>query len=162
MIEPVGARSTAQLQEVYDRFAQNLEQQGPGAVLPGDQQRFEAAMAGPVRAGGTPPPASMAETQVAQVRTADPWVLSAPSESFTAGPQVPTLGERILDGMTDLREGWNGIADRVQEVMSKPNISLTDAIDLQVRISQTTLMVQAVSQEVGTVSQKIDGLLKSG
>jgi hypothetical protein len=156
MIEPVSARSTTKLQEVYDRFAQHREQ-GAGEVAPGDQQRFEAALKGAPQA-----PDQAREIQVAQVQTGDPWVMQRPAPAGQAAPAVPTIGERILDGMGSLRDGWHSMGESLREVAAKPNITIADALNLQIQMSQTTAMMQIVSQEVGTVSQKLDGLLKTG
>ena len=158
MIEPVSGRTTTQLQEIYDRFAERAES-GPDRVRPGDQERFEAAFARSEAVERQAPVHTAAETQVAQAPSTDPWVLPPPAG--TAGPEVPNVGERILDTMHNLREGWNETNALMEDMMSRPGITMMELMNLQVQVQQTTVMMQLVSQEVGTVSQKVDGLLRT-
>jgi hypothetical protein len=161
MIEPVSARTTTQLQEVYERYAQHSPA-GPSEISAGDQQRFEAALnrvsspQGPERAAG------VEETQVAQLQSNDPWVISPPAVHGVTGPAVPTIGERILDGMTNLREGMAETQRLYQEMRDNPVVDPVAALNLQMQMNQTSIMLQLTTSEVSTISQKIDGLLKTG
>lgn len=161
MIDPVSGRSTARLQELYDRFARNVEG-SPGEVSPGDQQRFEAALSRSSEPIGHTSTADVGATRVAQMQVADPWVVAPPGRSGVAGPAAPTMGERILDGVNNLRDSWHALDQQTQKLVSNPDFSIVDLLNFQVQAQQTSLVIQITSTEVGTITQKVDGLLKTG
>ena len=161
MIEPVSARTTTQLQEIYEQFSQHAER-GPAAVSPGDQQRFEAALARTSDIQGSEAVARTEEIQVAQLQTSDPWVIAPPPGSVNPGPAVPTVGERILNGLTNLREGVDSMQIQMETMRNNTQMSPAAILDLQMQLNQTQLMLQLTTTEVSMVSQKIDGLLKTG
>ena len=96
------------------------------------------------------------------MQTSDPWVIAPPPGSVNPGPAVPTVGERILNGLTNLREGVDSMQIQMETMRNNTQMSPAAILDLQMQLNQTQLMLQLTTTEVSMVSQKIDGLLKTG
>ena len=156
MIDPVAARPAgARAAELYSAAEAGLQgpaSQGPGALSPQDQALFEQRMSAP-RAG---------ETITVEIRqpAVEPkeWVLPGPPKP----PGVLSVGERILQGMNSFQESWAGAVGSIETLATRTDIQPTEMISIQFQIGYSSMMLATVSQEVGSISQKIDGLLKTG
>ena len=152
IIEAVGTRPVGEISEVYTMIAQ---QQSSVRDAPSVDAvtRFEAAMEQVENAA----PATEA-VQPADLQATDPWVIPAVSPE---GTEI-SIGDRILDGMGSLRDGWSNTVDAMQDLQEQNNLQPADMLSLQFQMSHTSLMLGMVSQEVGSITQKIDGLLRVG
>ena len=151
MIDPVAARPAGTLATEIGQIASGVSH-NPGAVTPGDEALFEQALNAP-RTDNTltleiAPPVAQPET----------WVIPAPAQP--AG--VLSVGERILEGMNSFKESWAGTVDSMKTLASRTEMQPSEMMQIQFQIGYSSLMLSTVSQEVGSISQKIDGLLKTG
>lgn len=152
MIEAVSERPVGELREIYEAVSQQHAalREAPSVD---DIARFEAAMQ-PVENTG-----SVVDTvQHIDLQAQDPWVVPAVSVENTG----PSIGDRILNGMEGLREGWTDTVHAMESLQSRNDLQPTDILNLQFQMSHTSLMLTMMSQEVGSITQKIDGLLKTG
>lgn len=178
MIEQVAARRVVNIEDVIERIEAAMPV-GPGHAASADVARFEVAMARPVdevqAIQAAPPPEAPlapgpAELHLAQATPAvepaqqsggaDPWIITPPADQVP-DVSIPGVGERVLDGMTNFRDAWSE-AQSLIEQLGQRDLTPPELLSIQFQISHSTIMLSMVGQEVGTLSQKIDGLLKSG
>lgn len=155
MIDPVSAQRSQAVQALHQQPS-GPEPADLAPVATEDRLRFEAALNGPQTVEEAKP------VEVAQLSGDDPWVIH-PNDPADAAPPVPTVGERILDGMTSFRDAWGEAQNVIQQIGERTkDVSPTEMLAIQFQVSHSTIMLTMVGQEVGTLSQKIDGLLKTG
>ena len=70
--------------------------------------------------------------------------------------ESPTMGDKILKGMDQMRTDVQKVGD-----LNMNSMSAQDAMQAQMRLFQATASVQAASQVVSKVEQDADTLLKS-
>lgn len=158
MIEPVGARPVADLHEVYQWYTEG--EQAPLNAAAADRARFEAAM--DVEAAPQVPAVQVAQnTTAADPAATDGWVLPATPEEASRIP-APTLGDRILDGMTGLRDGWSEMKAAIDAAATNPVMQPAEMVRMLYEVQQATVVFSLVTNEVSQASKKVDGLLKTG
>jgi len=152
MIEPVsahrvGGAAALQMQDWASPA-------NPAAPDPTDVSRFETAMADKAeRVDGV---------EVAQLETNSTWVI-APPAGAEAAQGAPSIGERVVDGLTSYRDAFESTALRMQELnQGGVLINPGDALRMQWQMTLSTITIDLVTKEVGGVSRKLDGLLKTG
>ena len=150
MVDPVSAAGVRPPQELYNLDPVSM---GPGEVSPADQQRFEALSSpeGPAAADG----GNMTVAQASE----DFWV----RQPVATEPEVPppTLGETILDGLDNLRNGWSDIATEVQATVDSPGFDPADLMNLQWQVQHTGLVMTMVVNEISALDTEIGTLLKT-
>ena len=158
MIEPVGARPVADLHEIYQWYTNNNP--GPAPASAADQARFEAAME--VSQAQIAPPVEMARPITEATSTdSNLWVLPPTGPEANQVPP-PTLGDTILDGMTNLRDGWSEMRESLNTIEANPKLEPTEMVKVLYDVQQTTILFSLVTNEVSQASRKVDGLLKAG
>ena len=151
MIDPVTARPAGML--VADaQAAANGSNLGPGAVSAQDKALFEEKLNAPLSAD------RLAVDVGASIEQRPTWVLPAPPTP----PGVLSVGERILQGMNSFQDGWSGAVDAMETLASQNDLKPAEMLNIQFQLGFSSMMLSTISQEVGSVSQKIDGLLKTG
>lgn len=150
MIDPVSARPVATYYDNIHIYATGTG--NPGVVSESDKALFEEKLSKlSVNDNIT------TDTDVF-VQQGDRWVL--PAHSVPEG--VKTVGERILDSMDSFQEHWSSSLDAIKRLTEKEELHPSEMLNIQFQIGYSSMMLATISQEVGSVSQKIDGLLKAG
>ncbi len=151
MIEPVMSRPAGTLVAEIQHTMDGVNN-GPGVVSEQDKALFAEKLNAPVESEQLRADASVPAQQEPT------WVLPAPPTP--AG--VLSVGERVLQGMSTFKEGWAGAVDAMQMLASRDELKPSEMINIQFQLGYSSMMLSTVSQEVGSISQKIDGLLKTG
>lgn len=151
MIEPVTSRPAGTLVADIQRAADGIDY-GPGVVSEQDKALFEERLNAPA-----------AEEYItvevgAPVQSHGNWVLPAPP----APPGVLSVGERILQSMNGFQDTWSGAVESMQMLTARNDLKPAEMLNIQFQIGYSSMMLSTISQEVGSISQKIDGLLKTG
>lgn len=151
MVEPVMSRPAgtlvAEIQHTMDGVSN-----GPGVVSEQDEALFAEKLNAPAESSQLRADASI------PVQQEPTWVLPAPPTPSG----VLSAGERILQGMSTFKEGWAGAVEAMQMLASRDELKPSEMINIQFQLGYSSMMLSTVSQEVGSISQKIDGLLKTG
>lgn len=150
MIDPVTSRPAGALGAEIQQIASNVDY-GPGVVSPEDQALFAERL-------NAPRPDAVAAGADISVQQSATWVLPAPP----APPGVMSMGDRILQSMNSFRDGWTGTVEAMETLVSRNDIKPAEMLNIQFQIGYSSMMLSTVSQEVGSIAQKIDGLLKTG
>ena len=156
MIEAVGARPAGSLQEVYLQVAQ------AGGQLPeppaADRRAFEAAME---RAEAPAQVEPSTRADVAAAAADNPWIVP-PSVTDAGGAPAVGFSERMMDSLVQVRETLEVQRAHIDSVRANPeSLSQVDMLGLLHDVQQATMVYTLVVNEVGQVSSKIDGLLRT-
>jgi hypothetical protein len=153
MIEPVGAYGVHQVESPFERQAVDF---GPGKVSAGDQERFEALL------GRTKEVAADGENmQVAQMNGGDFWIKQPAQALGPAAPPPPTIGDTILNGMQDFKDGWTHMMDTVGDMAKQVDFTPAELIRIQFQIQQTSISIGLVMNEMGSFDQEVSQLLRT-
>ena len=151
MIDPVSSRPAGTLVADIQQLADGVDY-GPGVVSEQDRALFLERLNAPV-----------AEEHItvdvsASIQQEATWVLPAPPTP----PGVLSVGERILQSMNSFQDSWAGTVESMQLMTSQAELKPAEMLNIQFQIGYSSMMLSTISQEVGSISQKIDGLLKTG
>ena len=73
-----------------------------------------------------------------------------------------TLGDKILQGVQQVKTGYDNQVNAVQETLQSPDpISVNDMLTLQMDLAKLTLQGELLSKTVSKSTQNLDTLLKS-
>ncbi|MEM9618005.1 MAG: hypothetical protein AAF936_08605 [Pseudomonadota bacterium] len=150
MIDPVMSRPAGTLVADVQQSVDGLDY-GPGVVSEQDKALFQERL-------NAPAAEDLAVDVGAPVQQQASWVLPAPPTP----PGVLSVGERILQGMNGFQDSWSGAVDSMQMLASRNDLKPAEMLNIQFQIGFSSMMLSTISQEVGSVSQKIDGILKTG
>lgn len=132
----------------------------------GDVERFRAAMmsAQPAAPMATLQAPAVAPTAADQSPVAIAPAAAAPMPDFTVMAPTPrsgnTLGDTILNAMNDLSADTKQRFSQVGDLLSKPNITMSDMMSVQFTLLQTSLQFEIASKGVTKVTQNVESLLK--
>jgi type III secretion protein I len=73
----------------------------------------------------------------------------------------PTLGETILSTLQDLSTDTKQRYGKVGEMLSKPEISMTELMSVQYALLQTSLQFEIASKGISKLTQNLDAVLKT-
>lgn len=136
----------------------------PVAASQPDVARFDAAMnaAAPAEAPSTAATVSgpAGTGQVAQAGQPDSWVIPA-TAAPSAETAAPSLQERLVGGITDLRESTTVIETSLHN-MKADDMSPGRLLSLFADVTAANVTIHMVSREVSGLINKVDGLLKAG
>jgi|LauGreDrversion4_2_1035121.scaffolds.fasta_scaffold98703_2 type III secretion system YscI/HrpB-like protein len=132
-----------------------LAQASPSALtapaVVSDAERFRSLMqADPAAPGGAPAAAA------------------APSASDLGqplavgkGPESPTIGQTIVGAMQDLSADTRARFAKAEEVLSKPDLTMSDLLTLQFTLLQTSVQFEIASKGISKMAQNVDSVLKT-
>ncbi|MEM8985355.1 MAG: hypothetical protein AAGC95_01405 [Pseudomonadota bacterium] len=151
MIDPITSRPAGVLVAEIQQSAHGVDY-GPGVVSEQDRALFLERLNAPV--------AEVAVTVdvSASVQQETGWVLPAPPTP--AG--VLSVGDRILQSMNSFQDSWSNTVESMQLMTSQVKLEPAEMLSIQFQMGYSSMMLSTISQEVGSISQKIDGLLKTG
>lgn len=133
--------------------APGLGQGAPAAARPEDVARFEAALTAPPAETG---PATAQAAVVGELQPAPPTQMAA----LTA----PTsLGEAILDGISRVRDTFDGTVTSIRHLLDTTTSEMTirDMLSIQMQIATLTIQQDLMGKIVGKATQNVDQLLKA-
>ena len=73
----------------------------------------------------------------------------------------PTFGETILSTLQDLSTDTQQRYGKVGEMLSKPEISMTELMSVQYALLQTSLQFEIASKGISKLTQNLDAVLKT-
>jgi hypothetical protein len=117
----------------------------PHDAMASDAERFRALM-------NTAPPEANPALTAAE--------LGRPLASATA-PQGPSIGQSILGTVQDLAADTRDRFAKAQEVLSKPDLSMSDLLSLQFTLLQTSVQFEIASKGISKMAQNVDAVLKT-
>ena len=151
MIDPVASRPAGTLVADIQQSADSVDY-GPGVVSEQDRALFLERLNAPVAEE------EIAVNVSAPVQQEASWVLPAPPTP----PGVLSVGERILQSMNSFQDSWSGTVESMRTLATQTDLKPADMLNIQFQMGYSSMMLSTISQEVGSISQKIDGLLKTG
>ncbi|MEM7529304.1 MAG: hypothetical protein AAF416_16810 [Pseudomonadota bacterium] len=155
MIEAIGGRSHEYTLELYDRFRE-MHRAGPASASPDEVAAFQSEMG---QVDG--PDVVTDDVQVAQAGQVDSWVVQPqPQPGVEAAEASRAIGDRILDSFTEARDAWRrmeGVTELFAEGMDPARMLMA-----QYQMSIASVSVTTLSNSVHGLTQKLDGLLKTG
>ncbi len=119
-----------------------------------DVERFRAAM---VSGQGMPPGAAQPQT----VDTAAREALQSRALTSPANANSPSLGDTILGTLQDLSADTKQRYGQVGELLSKPDISMSELMSAQYTLLQTSLQFEIASKGISKLAQNLDSVLKT-
>lgn len=119
-----------------------------------DVERFRAAM---VSTQTQTPPATLDQAAQAVVAQA----VQPPAEQPVGGTGKVTVGETILGTLQDLSADTRQRFGQVGELLSKPEISMSELMSLQYTLLQTSLQFEIASKGISKLTQNLDSVLKT-
>lgn len=136
--------------------AGSLASAGAGTATPvaqlNDVERFRAAM---VSTQTEAAPAALDKAaQPAQG-------LQPPAAPTSPANGKVTVGETILGTLQDLSADTRQRFGQVGELLSKPNISMSELMSLQYTLLQTSLQFEIASKGISKLTQNLDSVLKT-
>lgn len=73
----------------------------------------------------------------------------------------PSIGQSILTTIQDLSADTRTRFAKAEEVLSKPDITMTDMMSLQVTLLQTSVQFEIASKGITKLAQNVDAVLKT-
>jgi type III secretion system YscI/HrpB-like protein len=77
------------------------------------------------------------------------------------GPEGPSIGQTILGAMQDLSADTRARFAKAEEVLSKPDLSMSDLLTLQFTLLQTSVQFEIASKGISKMAQNVDSVLKT-
>lgn len=156
MIEPISADLNSAMSGVLAEVPQGPAHTAAARIE--DTLRFDEAMMAPPTGAET---VNGVENRVAVgLESGEQWVL--PQGTLTpAEPAAPTVGDRILNGMDTLRDGWSGVQHSISEAMSISDFTPADMLRLQFEMQHGMFTLTLVGNEAAAIPKKVDGLLRT-
>lgn len=118
-----------------------------------DVERFRAAM---VSTQTEAAPAAMEKAAQAVVAQT-----VQPAAAQPSGTGKVTVGETILGTLQDLSTDTRQRFGQVGELLSKPEISMSELMSLQYTLLQTSLQFEIASKGISKLTQNLDSVLKT-
>ncbi len=78
-----------------------------------------------------------------------------------SGSNAPSLGQTILSTMQDLSTDTRARFAKAEEVMAKPDLSMSDLLSLQFMLLQTSVQFEIASKGISKFTQNVDSILKT-
>ena len=77
------------------------------------------------------------------------------------GPEGQSIGQTILGAMQDLSADTRARFAKAEEVLSKPDLSMSDLLTLQFTLLQTSVQFEIASKGISKMAQNVDSVLKT-
>jgi type III secretion system YscI/HrpB-like protein len=77
------------------------------------------------------------------------------------GPDSPSIGQTILGAMQDLSADTRARFAKAEEVLSKPDLTMSDLLTLQFTLLQTSVQFEIASKGISKMAQNVDSVLKT-
>jgi hypothetical protein len=77
------------------------------------------------------------------------------------GADSPSIGQSILTTIQDLSADTRARFAKAEEVLSKPDLTMTDMMSLQVTLLQTSVQFEIASKGITKLAQNVDAVLKT-
>jgi type III secretion protein I len=143
-----------------------------------DVERFRAAMMAPqtqeqqamvqpaqtAEAAVTPPPtqpAALPSPLVVLPSAVAPTQLAAPAIPASTAKPSGTLGDTLVNAMNDLSTDTRQRFEQVGQVLSQPNLTMSDLMSMQFTLLQTSIQFEIASKGISKVTQNLDSILKT-
>lgn len=127
-------------------------QASPAAVpLPaaaGDAEQFRALMNAPAE-GQSPAKAALTASELGQPL------------AVASGQAGASIGQNILDTMQQLSSDTRARFAKAEEVLSKPEVSMSDLLGLQFTLLQTSVQFEIASKGISKLTQNVESVLKT-
>lgn len=78
-----------------------------------------------------------------------------------SGPDSPSIGQSILTTIQDLSADTRARFAKAEEVLNKPDLTMTDMMSLQVTLLQTSVQFEIASKGITKLAQNVDAVLKT-
>lgn len=78
-----------------------------------------------------------------------------------SGSDVPSIGQSILTTIQDLSADTRARFAKAEEVLAKPDLTMTDMMSLQVTLLQTSVQFEIASKGITKLAQNVDAVLKT-
>lgn len=144
-----------------------------------DVERFRAAMMAPqsqaqqatVQAAPAevipqqaPPPAAAvlpSPLVVMPSAVAPPTLAAAPNLGAAPAKPSGSLGETLVNTMNDLSADTRQRFEQVGQLLSQPNLTMSDLMSMQFTLLQTSIQFEIASKGISKVTQNLDSILKT-
>jgi type III secretion system YscI/HrpB-like protein len=77
------------------------------------------------------------------------------------GPDSPSIGQTVLGAMQDLSADTRARFAKAEEVLSKPDLTMSDLLTLQFTLLQTSVQFEIASKGISKMAQNVDSVLKT-
>lgn len=81
--------------------------------------------------------------------------------AVSKGPEGPSIGQTILGAMQDLSADTRARFAKAEEVLSKPDLTMSDLLTLQFTLLQTSVQFEIASKGISKMAQNVDSVLKT-